>query len=1009
MNSTAFRSFLTLFALLFCFQVVCAAETAEVSAPGDARILSGADSRPWCYYWWLKGNVSEELLTADLEEMAAKGFGGVLLFDSRGYWDDANTTRHVPVPLTIKYEFMSPEWRKLVTHVVKEAHRLGMQVSMNIANTGGQLRGPWDLGADGPKELIWTEQNINGPKRVEIQLTDPAEERFFQDVALMGVRITSPVNAEGREAVKLNEKWQKTFNPDPKGASATDLTDLRAFVKEVNGTRTLVWDVPAGAWKVLRFGSRVIGDVGSVDVLNRAAVTRYFGLMCEQILADVGPELAGKGKTLTHFYNVSWEGSDPNWTEGFAERFQAEHGYAVFTKLPAFCGVNLVSFEDSCRFCEDFNKTVSNAFRENCYLTIGALCRERGMVWHSEDGGPWSRGKQAWMGNFRLFTEGDMLAFWGQNDVIQGEFWVKEPQKMTDAPYEWPLTRSNARYASMAAHVYNKKLVAMESFTHMVHHYTMFPAHLKPAADENFTDGANWLVWHTYTASPKELGKPGFEYFAGTHINKNVTWWNQAGGFLRYIANCQKLLRKGQFVADACVYTSDKTYIGWGHGETWTPGSKLVGGDGWKSDLIDSASLIGRLTWNDAEKRLVLPHGMNYKILVIDPMPEEAIPVEALEKAVAMVEAGAVLVLGENVPARNPGLKEQKDRDARLAAVRARLWTPETAAAPSCRTFGKGRVYRLTPMNDVLVAEKILPDFESEAPAHYAHYADAEADRYFVAGSGQMDCVFRAAGAPVIYDPLTDREFPAMAFRALPDGRTRVTLALPVNGSAFVIFPKGSDAAKVPHFETVEACAPEVRDWLGSDEKGGTFRFWNRVEPLALNADWTVRFAENLGAPAGDVAFSTLQPWNLNAVPGIRFFSGTARYTKRFTLTTEQAKQAVRLALGKVAHVATVRLNGKEVATLWTAPWTADLSGLVQPGENTLEIDVTNTWQNRLIGDAALPKEERVTKTNLYLLPEKNEFKPYQGFFATDPLMESGLIGPVEVQFGVDVRKEFKR
>lgn len=1004
MKPAAFRTLLSFFALLFCSFTLLAADP---GVPGDARLLSGEDSRPWCYYWWLKGNVSEELLTADLEEMAAKGFGGILLCDSRGYWDDANTTRHVPVPLEIKYEFMSPEWRKLIVHVVKEAHRLGMQVSMNIANTGGQLRGPWDLGADGPKELIWTEQNINGPKRVEIPLTAPAEERFFQDVALMAVRITSPVNVEGREAVKLNEKWEKTLNPAENGATATDLTDLSAFIRDVNGQRTLVWDVPEGAWKVLRFGSRVIGDVGSVDVLNQAAVTRYFKIMCEQILADVGPELAGKGKTLTHFYNVSWEGSDPNWTPGFAERFETEHGYSVFTKLPAFCGLNLVSFEDSCRFVEDFNKTVSKAFRENCYLTIGALCKERGMVWHSEDGGPWSRGKQAWMGNFRLFTEGDMLAFWGQNDVIQGEFWVKEPSKMTDEPYVWPLTRSNARFAAMAAHIYNKPLVSLESFTHMAHHYTMFPAHLKPAADENFVDGANWLIWHTYTASPKELGTPGFEYFAGTHINKNVTWWNQAGGFLRYIAKCQKILRKGQYAADVCVYTSDKTYIGWGHGETWTPGSKLVAGNGWKYDLLDSSTLIDRLTWNDAEKRLVLPHGMNYKILVIDPMPEEAIPVEALEKAAALVEAGAALVLGENVPVRNPGLKDQKGRDARLAAVCEKLWSAENETGPSCKTLGKGRVYRRTAMEDVLAAEKILPDFESEAPAHYVHYADAEADRYFVAGSGQIDCAFRAAGAPVVYDPLTDRTFPAMAFCALPDGRTRVTLALPTNGSAFVIFPKGSDAAKVPHFETVEFCAPEVRDWLGSDANGGTFRFWNRIDPIALDADWTVRFAENRGAPAGDVAFQTLTPWNQSDVPGIRFFSGTARYTKKFTLTAAQAKLPVRLSLGKVAHVATVLLNGKEAATVWTAPWTADLSGLAQEGENTLEIDVTNTWQNRLIGDAALPKEERVTRTNLYLLPEKNEFRAFQGFFATDPLMESGLLGPVEVQFGTDVQTKF--
>lgn len=1014
--------FISLGGLLFSGHSHVAFASEKVRFPGDPRLLSGEDSRPWVYYWWLKGNVSQEMITKDLEAMQKQGIGGVLLVDSRGYYDDANTTKHVPVPLEIKYEFMSPEWRKMVRHMVQEANRLGMQVSMNIANTGGQLRGPWDLGADGPKELIWTEGNLNGSKRVEIPLTAPEDKRFFQDVALLAVRISTPVNSEEREKIRLNEKWERISNPQTDAAVVSEVVDLKDFVRELNGTPTLVWEVPEGAWKALRFGSHVVGDVGSVDILNREAVSRYFHLMCEQILSDMGPELAGAGKTLTHFYNVSWEGADPTWTPGLAERFQAEHGYSLLDKLPILCGLTIGTPEESQRFTEDYFRTVSAAFRENCYLTIGELCRKHGMVWHSEDGGPWSRGKAAWMGNFHLFAEADMLTFWGQNDVIQGEFWVYEPKVGITEPRVWPVTRSNARYASMAAHIYGKPLVAMEAFTHMVHHWTQFPAHLKPAADENFVDGANMFVWHTFTASPDELGTPGFEYFAGTHLNRKITWWEQSRGFLRYLEQCQKRLRHGKYAADICVYVSDKNYVGWGHGDKWNPDSRLVPGKGRKFDFLDTRVLVEQLKYRDSDGRLVLPHGMDYRILVIDPLKDEPIPVEALAKAVELAEAGAVVVLGENAPTRNPGLSDVSRRDAELAKLTEKLWGDESVR---CVSVGKGRIYRKTLIEDVLAAEKIPADCESDDEVHFIHLSDDENDRYFVAGSGVVTCVFRVSGAPVVFDPVSEKTFPPLAYASTDDGRTRVALQLPTNGSVFVVFPKKLKSGE-KHFTEIRRGCDASLEWLGRTADSAKFRLWKsgrhalgvsdgteRIvegevpDAVELNEDWTLRFAPNLGAPEEPVHFPKLEYWNEQADPGIRYFSGTCVYSKTATLTAEEAGRPARLSLGEVNCVAEVRINGENVGLIWTSPWTVDLTGKLKPGENLIEIEVTNTWGNRLIGDAALPKEKRISQTNVFLLPEKNGFGAWQGFFATDPLRPSGLKGPVELQFARELEVKY--
>ena len=107
--------------------------------------------RPWCYYWWVNGNVDTETITRDLEAMRRIGFGGILLFDARGYHEDVN---HLIYPKP-KMEFMSDTWRAMVTHTVREAARVGLTVSVNLSSCAGALKGPWEVGADAPKRLVY--------------------------------------------------------------------------------------------------------------------------------------------------------------------------------------------------------------------------------------------------------------------------------------------------------------------------------------------------------------------------------------------------------------------------------------------------------------------------------------------------------------------------------------------------------------------------------------------------------------------------------------------------------------------------------------------------------------------------------------------------------------------------------------------------------------------------------------------------------------------------------------
>jgi hypothetical protein len=908
--------------------------------------------RPWVYYWWIKGNVTRQSITRDLEQMKAKGIGGFLLFDARGYGED-----HLPPP-PAPMEFLSPKWRDMVRFTISEAHRLGLQMSMNLSTHGGSLRAPWKTGANAPKKLIWTSTEIAGGRRFELDLVKP-NQPYFWDVALLAVQHDSP-GTSTPGAAPLAQNWRDIiFDRKSPGESAREIVDLADKISSGH----LAWDVPEGNWTILRFGAVTMEDHQTdVDILNAKAVDDHFQRMGRLFLGDAGP-LAGK--TLTYFYNVSWEGASPTWTPGFDQDFLKYRGYNYRFYLPVLAGMTVKDDESSSRFLEDYSRTLGDCFLNNCYRRLGDLCHKAGIQWHSESGGPWDREKP-------LFRFSDQLAFWGANDMPQGEFWHDRWEMKPDGTRVW---LSNMRRTAMAAHIYGRPLVAAESFTNMNPHWQEYPAVLKPDIDTAFVDGTNQVVWHTFDGSPAAFGKPGIVYFAGTHLNPNVTWWEDAGPFLSYLGRAQVMLREGRFVADACVYTSDHNYLRWGRDKTWGDRASLELPPGYSYDLINTEVLLNRLSVSGGS--LVLPDGMSYRVLVLD-LEDNVMPAAALAKVVELARAGATVVLGRRQPERSPGLEAASARDAQIAKLAAELWG-ESEAQP-VRSFGKGRVIRGLTLEAALQGQNIQPDFAG--PFEYIHRRAGETDIYFLKGSGRAECRFRVSGKePELWDAVSGSVRDAPAWRATEDGRTLVPVILPENGSVFVVFRR---PASTGHLTSLPA--NEGIRWDG--------------RPLLLDGPWQVTFAPGLGAPAS-ASFDHLTPWNENSESGIRYFSGTATYRKTFELDSAQADRLIRLQLGEVKDIARVRLNGKPLGVVWTAPWTVDLTGIAKPGANDLEIDVTNTWVNRLIGDAALPENERITKTIVRRSPDYKGRYPYlRGYLATDPLLRSGLIGPVKVEFG---------
>ena len=207
---------------------------------------------------------------------------------------------------------------------------------------------------------------------------------------------------------------------------------------------------------------------------------------------------------------------------------------------------------------------------------------------------------------------------------------------------------------------------------------------------------------------------------------------------------------------------------------------------------------------------------------------------------------------------------------------------------------------------------------------------------------------------------------------------TALSVSLPEYGSAFVFF------TKAPFDGTEE----------GESETAG--------EPIELTGPWRVRFDSVREGPF-ETVFDELTPWNELSDPNIRYYSGSADYETTFTLSAEDlSNRNLTLDIGRAAVIARIEINGSDAGVLWTFPWRMALGKgsvreFLREGENRLTIRVTNNWSNRLIRDAQLPPEERVTRTNVQLYPAGVKFNPWQGYAADEPLRESGLIGPVRI------------
>ena len=928
-------------------------------------------ARPWVYWFWINGNISKEGITADLESLRAAGIGGVLWMEVSGPWwaPDGDV------------EALSPRWHEAMQWAIAECQRLGLELDLSL-DFGYGSGGPHITPDLSMQQLVWSEKEVKGGKRIEVQL-DRAEVKkdvsawlrpgakigaavlnalensdSYRDVAVVALPLAASPDDRAFRIPRIANRNGLHWTAAPAGdlagstppGAVTPVERVIDLTSRMDRDGRLTWDAPAGPWLVIRYGhasnSKMTrpcpaAAVGlECDRLARAGIDTHYRAFLKKLFIDSGK---AAGRALSYVHIDSWEAGGQNWTAIFPDEFRKRRGYELRPWLPVFTGRVVGSPELTERFLWDVRTTVGEMIRENYAARLKELARGHGIKLSIEA-----------YGHLCI----DNLAYAGTADMPISEFWAKGDGKFP-APggYE-----TSSKAMASAAHVYGRPVIGAEAFT-SDRGWRDHPYLLKAMGDKAFCRGINRFIFHLSAHQAYNDMIPGLTHRKwGEHIQRHNTWWNYGRPWMDYLARCQHLLQRGVPVSDICYWFGEGAPLP-------VEGMNLEVPEGYDYDLC-SSEIVLQLQVRDG--RLLAPSGTSYRYLLLPSANRMTAPLA--RKLRELVQSGARVIAGDK-PAGAPGLTDYPRCDDEVSGIAAWLWDG-------------GRVIAGKDPGSVFRQDRLEPDFEGKG-LQYIHRRIGEADVYFVSHQEEIAtdrvCTFRTAGRrPELWDPETGE------IRALPEfvernGRTSVPLHFEPMQSWFVIFRPGAGPAR------------------------GRTNFAPLRTLRTLNGEWQATFDPKWGGPDRPVSFAELEDWSRHPDPRVRFYSGTVRYRKTITIPGAEVsgRQRLLLDLGSLEVMARVWLNGKECGVAWKPPYLVDITAAARAGANRLEIDVVNLWINRMIGDEQLPEDstwkdpETLTEWPEWFRSRNKRpsgrytFTSCRHYKKDAPLVPSGLLGPV--------------
>ena len=766
-------------------------------------------------------------------------------------------------------------------------------------------------------------------------------------------------------------------------SAAVHLKDIIDLSGKMDAAGNLRWTPVPGNWVIVRIGHTSTGHTNATggagaglecDKFNADAVKLQFDNWFAKAFSNTDPVLAKE--VLKVFHVDSWECGSQNWSNNFKNEFQKRRGYDLTPYLLVMTGVPVTDAATSEKVLHDVRQTIAELVNDVFYVTLKNRAHEKGCSFSAESVAP------------TMVSDG--LLHYKNVDLPMGEFWLNSPTH--DKP-------NDMLDAISGAHIYGKNIIGAESFTSVRMNWGEHPGNVKAVGDRNFALGTNKLVLHVFAHNPWMDKKPGMTLDGvGLYVQRDQTWFKQSKAWIDYLTRCQALLQMGKPVVDIAVFTGEEvprrsvlpdrlvsTLPGIFGKEKVSAEEKRLENIGQPMRQIPdgvshSANMADPENWIDPlngyaydsfnpdalmmmqvkNGRVVLPGGASYAVLVFPekhPMQPNSklMSLPVIKKILQLINDGAKVIICVN-DFNGIGLK---DNDDSIKLVLSQLLRKENMTGRLRFTpFQDSSFVKLGVQNDV----EILNNDHSIA---WTHRKVGDDDIYFVSNQKnteqEIGISFRndSTKIPEIWNAVdgTIRQ----AIWSSKNGRSILMEQLAAGQSLFIVFKNKVSV------------------------NSHTIPVINRVKQIPLKARWQLQFDKSHGGSVNAINVPSLQSWTLQIDPSIKYYSGTAVYRNTFSMADTKKIKIASIRFDSICNIATIKINGIDCGTLWTAPYQLDITKALKLGENKIEIAVTNTWHNRLIGDSFLPVEKRITWTTApFRLKDK-------------PLLPAGIIGEVKI------------
>jgi len=745
--------------------------------------------------------------------------------------------------------------------------------------------------------------------------------------------------------------------------------------------------LPPGNWMLVRIGATSTGHKNETagggkglecDKFNPAAVTLQFNKWFEKLYEGV--DVASAKDVVKIFHVDSWECGSQNWSDVFPAAFKQKRGYDLLPYLPVMAGVPIESIQKTESVLYDIRTTIAELINDNFFGTLKNLVQQKGILFSAESVAP------------TMLSDG--MLHYKNVDMPMGEFWNNSPTH--DKP-------NDVLDAISGAHIYGKNIIQAEAFTTLRMDWKEHPGNLKMLGDQNFALGINKLAIHVFMHNPFTDRVPGVTLDPiGLYFQRNQTWFNQSKAWIQYLARTQSLLQLGKPVADIAVFSGDElpsraslpsaltqTLPGLFEPEkieaqklrlqnTGQPMRQEPVGVSFTANTYQAKDWINPLrgylydSFNaDALEQLRYTNGAlqtqsgsRYKILVIaaDTLmnPSMHIRPVLVQHIMRLVAEGATVIVD----------KAYASHFTNAFSKAGITWKTEVHVSNPQVIYGKGKLIQgpiqhsdfteLGTNPDVTVVNKTAV---KASHISFTHRAYGNTHIYFVSNQSgkniQPQLLFRQSGVPIILDPVTVQSQIPVYAKTNP-AQNLVELNLAANESKFIVF------TEAPEKSIIQKAPASI----------------SNTQPTLFDKQWEIYFDSSLGGPSLPLKTETLSDISKNENPAVKYYSGSMRYQNTFRVN-DVTKTSIGFA--EIHDIATVYVNGIDCGTIWTPPYVLDISKAVRKGNNSIEIVVSNTWHNRLLGDAAKPTSERVTYTT------------YPFDFSKNKLQPAGIIGEVKI------------